>query len=124
MASLTDDEKNEMSRKVEAWAFTAEEARRATVEVVSGSLERGSQAVEVGKKWVAKLRVLVGDEGDSLGHEEKEEEEDGGTDGEDEEDIWALEAGVDPSAGRQRAIRGTNGPWAGLQGDVVLREMT
>jgi hypothetical protein len=118
-------EENEIIRRVGMWAFAADAAKEASKDIVRSHLEKGGEALEEGENWVVRLRDLLGDD-----EELEQENEPSGDrasdqdDGEDDEDVWALEAAGGLPARRERAVRGMKGSWAGLQGDVGVRKDT
>ncbi len=123
---MASDEADEVNRRMEAWAFAADASRKAMRGVVDGHLERGGEAIQEGKEWVERLRELAGDDEElrlqACGRQKKDNDDE--DDGEEDEDVWALEAGVGSLASRKRALKGRKGPWAGFQGDVGLKTDT
>lgn len=112
-------EESEMSKMLKAWAFAADAATEALEEIAKTRSERGHEAVDEGERWVKKMRELVGD--DRRCEEEVSMNEDGVA-GEEDEDVWAIEAGVGPLGRRKPRVKGTEDHWGGLQGQVGLRE--
>lgn len=130
-SAVASDEEIEMSRTMEAWSFAADSAREATGEIVIRHLERGGEAVKEGERCVEKLRELLGNEG-GAGQEKSRSGSGSGNgdgdsdqdDGEEYEDVWALEAAVGHLASSKQAVEGIRGPWAGIGGDVGLKKDT
>jgi hypothetical protein len=122
------EEESEMSRRMKAWSFAADAAREATQRMVMEQLENSDEAVKEGEWWIGKLRELHGDE-DGAGHDNNSGSGIGDgdlQDGEDDEDVWALEAAAGRLAGSTQttSIKGTRCPWAGVRGDVGLKKGT
>lgn len=118
-------EENEMIKRMDMWAFAANSAKEASKDVVRSHLEKGGEALEEGEKWAVRLRDLLGDD-EELEQENEPSGDRAGDhdDGEDDEDVWAVEAAGGLLARRKGAIRGMKGSWAGLLGDVGVRKDT
>jgi hypothetical protein len=115
------EEESEMSRRMKAWSFAADAAREATERMLVGQLEKGTEAVKEGESWVGKLRELHGDE---VGVGQDEGGSGDGDSGQEDEDVWALEAAAGHLDGSKQAVKGTRCLWAGLRGDVGLKKGT
>ena len=119
------DALTETSKMLTAWAFAAGEASEALEEIVKARSERAHEAVDEGKRWVRRMRELLGDNRE-FGQEVSVNRDEGGDRdaGEEDEDVWAIEAGVGSLARSKPSVKGMEDHWAGLQGDVGLRKGT
>jgi hypothetical protein len=122
--AVASDGEVEIDRRVEAWVFAADAAKEATGKIVSGQLESAGKAAEAGKRWLARLRELLGDGVEvgqnKCGSAHGDREKDDGKEA--DEDVWALEATAGPFAGRKWAGTESKGPWMGLYGNVGPRK--
>ena len=121
--SLSDEanfsqERNDIGRRLDAWAFAADTSRQATHEFVAANLGQGDKAVQEGLEWLGRLKDLLG-ENEDLEHEETG---DGHGDPDEDEDVWALQAGAGQPKQAKRVFSESKGPWVGLSGDVGLRK--
>jgi hypothetical protein len=108
----------EMGRRVNAWKFAADAAGEALGDFVKDRLGKGGQALDEGDGWILELRELLGEDGAEKGLVSAEEEPE-----EEEEDVWAMEAGAGGRKANRRSKRpDSKGPWAGLRGDIGLNK--
>jgi hypothetical protein len=106
------EEKNEMTRRAEAWAFAAEEAKKAEEDFAMEKVRYGNERLNGAGESLAVLEELLGGDPQDpavAGH-------DGG-----EPDIWLEAAGAamqEPQSRRARPSEPEKGPWAGLNGKI------
>jgi hypothetical protein len=110
------EDTDEMIKRVEAWAFAAEEASKAGDGFVMGKVNYGNERLDEAEGSLALLDKLLGKDPQrfaAAGH------------GGDEADIWleAAGAGTENAQNRRaRPIQQESGPWAGLNGAVGLAD--
>jgi hypothetical protein len=108
------EDTDEMIKRVEAWAFAAEEASKAGDGFVMDKVNYGNERLDGAEGSLALLDKLLGKDPQRLataGH------------GGDEADIWleAAGAGTENAQNRRtRPIQQESGPWEGLNGAVGL----
>jgi hypothetical protein len=103
---------DELVRRAEAWAFAAEEAKKAEEDFVRERIKSGNEMLDGARESVAVLNQL-------LGGDKEQSELDGDDSG--EADIWLEAAGADTQNARSRRMRPSQqeqGPWAGLNGRI------
>lgn len=111
-------EKDEMVRRAEAWAFAAEEAKRAQEEFVLEKVRYGNERLDGASTSLALLNELLGvDPQDStvVGDDSSEP------------DIWLEAAGAatqKAQSHRPRPNTQEKGPWAGLNGKIGVSGRT
>jgi hypothetical protein len=110
------EDTDEMIKRVEAWAFAAEEASKAGDGFVMDKVNHGTERLDGVEGSLALLDKLLGKDPQRLaaaGH------------GSDEADIWLETAGTGTENAqnrRARPIQQESGPWAGLNGAVGLAD--
>jgi hypothetical protein len=107
---------DEVVRRAEAWAFAAEEAKKAEEDFVTEKIKYGNEMLDRAEESLALLnQVRSGDK-----EESELDNDDGG-----EADIWLEAAGADTQNVRSRRMRSSQleqGPWAGLNGKIGVSE--
>jgi hypothetical protein len=107
---------DEVVRRAEAWAFAAEEAKKAEEDFVMEKSKYGNEMLDRAGESLALLNQVRG--GDK--EESELDDDDGG-----EADIWLEAAGADTQNVRSRRMRSSQleqGPWAGLNGKIGVSE--
>ena len=114
--ALETKENDEMIRRAEAWAFAAEEAKKAEEDFVMEKIRYGNERLDGAGCSLALLDELLGED-----PRESAVIEDGGG----EADIWLETAGgaiQNTQSRRPRPSQQEKGPWAGLSGKIGIAD--
>ena len=106
------EESDKITRRVEAWAFAAEEAAKAEEYFVVEKIRHGNERLDKAGESLAVLAQMLGSD--------QENSELGGEDN-GEADIWLEAAGADQKKAQSQRLRPSRleqGPWAGLNGKI------